>query len=311
MTAHDRIGDGAFVEVRHLGDATVAVVSEGESLWAPRYQVPQTEWRRYLPGADAAGRVWFGLNVVLVRLGAALVVIDPGLDDPGTALAREFGERFSSWGIEIVRSPGLAAAMVHLGWESAAVTHVVITHAHLDHYAGTVVAQSGALIPRFPHARHFVGRADWEGNPARAEPDSDLNRRLGTIAEKGLLEVVDGEREIAPGVTLVPSPGETPGHLAVRVTSAGRSLYVLGDLIHHACEVEHPDWVPGDRDGDAMRASRAAARAAVACRPRRGGGRPPRTVPGTEPGCRRWKGHPGAACALGRHPPTRRESENA
>jgi glyoxylase-like metal-dependent hydrolase (beta-lactamase superfamily II) len=184
-------------------------------------------------------------------------VIDPGLDDPGTALARDFVARFSSWGIAITRSPGLAAAMAQLGWEAEAVTHVVITHAHFDHYAGVVIEQDGALVPRFPNARHFVGHADWEGNPERAEPDSDLNRRLGAIFASGLLEVVDGEREIAPGITLLISPGETPGHLAVRVDTADRALFVLGDLVHHACEVEHLDWVPGDRDGDAMRASRA------------------------------------------------------
>ena len=257
MTADDRTVDGAFVDVRHLGHATVAVVSEGESLWAPHYQVPEAEWRQYLPDADAAGRSWFGLNVVLVKLGEALIAIDPGLDDPGTALARDFIARFTSWDIAIVRSPGLAAAMAQLGWEPEAVTHVVITHAHFDHYAGAVIERDGALVPRFPNARHFVGRADWDGNPDRAEPDSDLNHRLGMIGEQDLLEVVDGDQEIVPGVTLLPSPGETPGHLAVRVSSGGQSLYVLGDLVHHACEVEHLDWVPGNRDGDAMRVSRA------------------------------------------------------
>ena len=256
MTPHHRSVDGPFLDVRRMGEATVAVVSEGELLWAPRFPVPEAEWRRFMPGADAKGRVWFGINVVLVQLGDALVVVDPGLDDPGTALERDFVRRFASWGIEIVRSPGLAAAMDQLGWEPESVTHVAVTHAHHDHYAGVVVEREGELVVRFPNARHFIGRADWEANLDRTRPDSDLNRRLGAVDRFGLLELADGEREIVPGIALLPSPGELPGHLAVRVRSAGRSLYVLGDLVHHACEVEHPDWAPPGRDVDALRASR-------------------------------------------------------
>ena len=110
---------------------------------------------------------------------------------------------------------------------------------------------------RFPNARHFIGRADWEGNPGRTEPDSELERRLGAVERRGLLELVDGEREIAPGVALLPAPGETPGHLVVRVRSAGEELYVLGDLVHHACEVEHPGWAPPHADAATLAATRA------------------------------------------------------
>ena len=139
------------------------------------------------------------------------------------------------------RSPGLVAALSDLWVTSDDVTHVVITHAHGDHYAGVVAEHDGELAVRYPRARHFIGRADWEDNPDRALSNSEVSRRLGAVARLGLLDAVAGEHEAAPGVTLLPTPGETAGHLVVRIESEGERLYVLGDLVHHACEVAHPD----------------------------------------------------------------------
>ena len=71
-----------------------------------------------------------------------------------------------------------------------------------------------------------------------------------------MLDLVDEETEIVPGITLLSAPGETPGHCIVRVQSQGDSFYYLSDLFHHRCEVEHPDWVSPGRDQAAMRQSR-------------------------------------------------------
>jgi glyoxylase-like metal-dependent hydrolase (beta-lactamase superfamily II) len=246
-------GPSDYVASRRAGDATVTVISDASLHWAPRFPVPETEWRAAMPEADAAGRVAFGLNVVLIQTPDAVVLVDPALDDPGSAFDAEFSR---SVGVEIVRSPGFAAALRELGVASGSVDHVVITHAHGDHYAGVTFERDGEPVVRFPNARHWLGRADWEGNLGRAQATSELNRRLGAVERLGLLELVDGEREIAPDVALLPSPGESPGHLAVRLRSAGESVYVVGDLIHHACEVEHADWAPAGRDLTALRASR-------------------------------------------------------
>jgi glyoxylase-like metal-dependent hydrolase (beta-lactamase superfamily II) len=56
------------------------------------------------------------------------------------------------------------------------------------------------------------------------------------------LELVAGEHQLADGVTVLPAPGETVGHQIVRVHSAGETLYLLGDLYHHAIEIEHPTF---------------------------------------------------------------------
>lgn len=241
-----------FVASRRIGQAIVTIISEGTLRWAPQFPVPEAEWRAAMPDADERGVIPLGINVALVRTGDACVLIDPGCDDPASAWQREFAGRFEG----VTRTPGLTAALNGLGVSPEQITHVLITHAHGDHIAGLTVRQDDVSVPRFPRARHFIGRLDWEGNPARERPESDLARCLGAVARAGLLEVVDGDREIVPGITMIPAPGETPGHSIVRVRSDGEAFYYVGDLYHHACEVMHPDWVSPGRDLVAMRASR-------------------------------------------------------
>lgn len=241
-----------FLATRRVGDALVTVISEGTISWAPRFQVSEEERRRAMPEADAEGRLLLGLNLVHIRVGDASVVVDAGCDDPASAWQREFAQKWPG----VTRSPGLAAALARVGETAERVSHVLITHAHADHFGGVAVEQGGGLAPRFPRARHILGRHDWDQISARGDPGSDLAARLGLIDRHGLLDLVDEELDVVPGLTVIPAPGETPGHFVVRLTSAGRCFYYLGDLFHHACEVEHVDWAPPNRDLAALRASR-------------------------------------------------------
>ncbi|HET9016243.1 MAG TPA: MBL fold metallo-hydrolase [Thermomicrobiaceae bacterium] len=250
MSGSTRLAD--YVDQRRIGDATVTVISEGSLVWPPKFPVAESEWRAAMPEANEAGEVKLGLNLAHVRLGDASIMIDPGCDDPGSAWQQGFARRFK----DVTRTPGLARALELIGERPDEITHVLITHGHGDHFAGTTVEHGDELVARFPNARHYIGRADWEGNPYRERPDSEIAMSLGTIDRLGLLETVDREREIVPGVTMVPAPGESPGHSVVRVRTGGGSFYYLGDLFHHACEVSHPDWVSPGRDQAAMRASR-------------------------------------------------------
>jgi len=49
---------------------------------------------------------------------------------------------------------------------------------------------------------------------------------------------------ISPEVRLVPTPGHTPGHVSVRIESAGEVGLITGDMVHHPCQLAHPEWSP-------------------------------------------------------------------
>jgi glyoxylase-like metal-dependent hydrolase (beta-lactamase superfamily II) len=233
---------------RRFGDAIVTLICEGTFPWNLELQAPEAAWRRAMPEADAGGAIMLGINVAHIRLGDASILVDPGFDDPSAVPSPHFPG--------LVRSAGLLAGLRAIGVVPGQITHVLITHTHDDHFAGVTTMRDGRRVARFPQARHVVGRPDWEGNADRERPDSALAVHLGTLDRLGLLTPVEGEQEVAPGVTMVAAPGESPGHCIVRVERGGEVCYIVGDLFHHACEVAHPDWVSPGRDLHAMRASR-------------------------------------------------------
>jgi aryl-alcohol dehydrogenase-like predicted oxidoreductase len=242
-----------FVDARSIGRAAVTVISEGEMRWAPELRAPEDEWRAAMPEADAEGAIPLGLNVVHIRTPHASILIDPGFDDPDSAWQSAYAAEVPG----LRRSPGLEVGLAGIDVAAEEITHVLITHAHTDHYCGVTRDRDDMRVPRFPNARHLVGRREWEGNPERERRGSDLAARLGMVESAGLLDLVDAEEEVAPGVRVIPAPGESPGHCVVRLRSEGETFYYLGDLFHHPCEVEHPDWVSRGRDPAALTVSRA------------------------------------------------------
>ena len=238
-----------FVASRAIGAATVSAISDGSgrSSIMRELLVPRDEWRREIE-ADDQDEIELGYNVAHVAIGDASILIDLGFDDP-TPDSQWKAPRHQ-------RSPGVVAGLATLGVTPEAITHVLITHAHGDHVAGGSVERDGVWTPRYPNATHFIGRADWEGNPACDDPRSLLARHLGPVAAAGRLELVDAEREVVPGVTMIAAPGESPGHCIVRVSSEGETFYFLGDLFHHPCEVPHIDWACRGRDAAALEQSR-------------------------------------------------------
>jgi len=116
------------------------------------------------------------------------------------------------------------------------VTDVVITHAHFDHINGLTKVVDGRRVPTFPAARHYLGAGDW--NPAEF---GDLeNNTLAVIEQHGLLTLVRGPLELAPGLDIMPAPGETPGHQLLHVQTGEREAYITGDLYHHTLEFDEP-----------------------------------------------------------------------
>jgi glyoxylase-like metal-dependent hydrolase (beta-lactamase superfamily II) len=242
-----------YVASRQFGEATVTVISDGSIRGKVALPLSESEWRPAIPEADAEGMISYGLNFLHIQIGDASIVVDPsGLDDPTSGMIEDFVKSYPSYTL----TPGLEAGLASIGVGLEDVTHLLITHGHLDHFRGMVTERAGQQVPRFPNARYLVGAGDWDSRYLAEKPDGARMLCYGTVERAGQLETVAEDREFVPGVTMIPAPGESPGHCIIRVRSGGESFYYLGDLFHYAAEVEHLAWMDPGRNAKAMRPSR-------------------------------------------------------
>ncbi|MFF1510854.1 MBL fold metallo-hydrolase [Streptomyces sp. NPDC058326] len=149
--------------------------------------------------------------------------------------------------------PGsLPELLTAAGIDRADVHTVVLTHLHEDH---TGWASDASGQPFFPRARYVVQRAETAALDRR---DPVWDWVVAPLRASGQLHEVDGRHRLRPGVTLLPTPGHTPGHQSVLVERAdGRDVLVTGDLLVHAVQLAAPSVAYAhERDPDAARASR-------------------------------------------------------
>src|SRR5207248_610662 len=110
---------------------------------------------------------------------------------------------------------------------------VILTHLHFDHAGGcTYLNESGELRPAFPLARHVVQRREWEDAAGRLPElrGAYFERDFLPLQDAGLIDFVDGDAQIAPGVSVRLAPGHTRGHQLVLIESAGATAMYPCDL---------------------------------------------------------------------------------
>jgi len=215
-----------------LGDFTCWCVSDGghtytvESLFAnvPREQA-EAELRRLGQPAESVTTPYTHL---VVNTGSHWVLTDMGA-----------GPLFPTTG----QLPGNMKAA---GIDPGQVDVVVITHAHPDHIGGVLDGEGGLA---YPNAHYFLWKDEW----AFWTSDQALEKwpqewalliRKALTAMEDRLSLVEREGEIVPGVSVIPTPGHTPGHMVVSFQSGREELLYVGDAVLHTLQLEHPDWLP-------------------------------------------------------------------
>lgn len=226
----------------NVGDVKVTLVRE-LSLWIPfeallpEYDPQVIEANRswLAPNfLNDAGEMSLSMHALVLESQGQVIVVDTCVGDrpvPGQ-------EQISFIGDQFIRD--LAAA----GYPPERVDAVLCTHLHFDHVGWNTRLVDGKWVPTFPNARYYFGRVDYEywdaGHEGFALTFGDAVR---PVMEAGLAELVEMDHRINDEVWLEPSPGHSPGHVSVCISSKGENAVITGDLVHHPIQFVHPDWI--------------------------------------------------------------------
>jgi glyoxylase-like metal-dependent hydrolase (beta-lactamase superfamily II) len=223
-----------------VGDIDLIPVNDGD-LHAPKSFWANLDWSTHADLLDAEGRIRMPIGCFVIRTGGRVVLVDAGL-----------GEHDTPWGTGGALPAQLAAA----GFTPDDIDLVVCTHLHIDH-VGWLVHQGA---PFFPNATVRYGHGDWAQFVESADAEPRTVEAMNVLSHEGRLDPIDGDAvALAPGLTALHTPGHTPGHYGLVVSSGEARAYVLGDAVECPLQLDEPDfWAMSDVDPALARRTREA-----------------------------------------------------
>lgn len=199
--------------------------------------IPKTMWSQKAQ-PDDRNRIPLAMRPLVVR-GARTMIIDAGMGDKESEKFHEI------YGVE--RARHLDHTLAEAGLAPEDIEIVLATHLHFDHAGGfTVRDASGRLRPRFPRAQYIVRRGEWEdaAHPSARTRASYLPDNYLPLADAGVLQLVDDDQTIMPGVKVRRTGGHTPHHQMVLIESGGQAAAFVADLIPTTAHLPEV-WVMG------------------------------------------------------------------
>jgi glyoxylase-like metal-dependent hydrolase (beta-lactamase superfamily II) len=234
-----------------VGDVRVTRIIELESAFPPEVmmagltqeKVQSIAWLRpHYAGSE--GMLRYSVHAFLLESEGRRILIDTcvGNDKP----------RSGAW--DQLKVPFLER-LSDAGAPAEAIDFVLCTHLHMDHVGWNTRLVGAEWVPTFPKARYLFGRLEWEhwNNEAHglgdmpqfvadfAALDVAIQDSVTPIVAAKLHDLVDLDHRITGEVSLVPTPGHTPGHVSVVIRSQGQEAVITGDAILHPVQIADPE----------------------------------------------------------------------
>jgi glyoxylase-like metal-dependent hydrolase (beta-lactamase superfamily II) len=196
--------------------------------------VPKIIWERLVP-SDEFNRVKLDLNLLLVKTDGENILIDAGMGDALSEKQKKI------YGIE--KPSELEKKLSELNLTPENIDLMILPHLHADHAGGVVkLDESGKKAPRFPNARHIIQIKEWNDamSPDERTPATYFSENLKILKGFDLLELIDGEDEVAKGIKVKSTGGHTPGHQVVFIEDGNNKILWSGDIIPTASHLKIP-----------------------------------------------------------------------
>ena len=234
------------MQARQLGDVTIARALEIITPFDPLMFFPETtaqDWNPHrewlMPNAmdPETGKLLFCIQSYIVKTPHHTILIDTcvGNDKPRKYLP--------TWHLK--SDTVYLNALAQHGLSPEDIDYVMCTHLHSDHVGWNTRLVDGRWVPTFPNAQYIFSEKEliaWrdEGDPKFSR--QPLIDSVLPIVEAGRAQLVGHDFALDDEVTLEPTPGHTPDHLAIKIHSQGKSAIMSGDLVHCPIQCLCPEW---------------------------------------------------------------------
>lgn len=224
-----------------LGDFTLTSLTDGKFRLdggAMFGVVPKPLWERRAP-ADEKNRIAMTMRPLLVERAGLRILIDAGCGD-------KMSEKESTiYGMD--RAFNLTHSLAEHGLTADDIDIVIASHLHFDHAGGfTMRVGDGPVVPRFPKARYYIRRAEYDDatHPHERNRASYFLENYVPLVDAGVVTFNDEDVEVLPGISVVRTGGHTMHHQLIRIESEGQTAIFTADLMPTTAHVDEP-WIMG------------------------------------------------------------------
>jgi glyoxylase-like metal-dependent hydrolase (beta-lactamase superfamily II) len=242
-----------------IGDVKITRIVESEGPWDGTFILPdatrenmqkERDWL-YPTFSDEKGKLVMSIHSLVIESQGKRIIVD-------TCIGNDKVRSNPAW--NKLQLPFLQDLQKN-GYPRESIDHVICTHLHIDHVGWNTMLKNDKWVATFPNAKYLLGGTEWDffsrsEDPFFKDPVDDSVRPV--IAE-GMTNLVDDKHRVTDEVWLESTPGHTPGHFAVRISSKGQEGVITGDLMHHPVQCRYPEWDDNfDNDGPQAKKTRRA-----------------------------------------------------
>jgi glyoxylase-like metal-dependent hydrolase (beta-lactamase superfamily II) len=225
------------------GQVKITKVVELETTGSMRFILPlaSNEEIQKLPWliphfATEEGRLKMSIHSLIVETPNRRIVVDTGLGND------KEGRGVPTWNN---RKGPFLETMAAAGFPPDSIDTVLCTHLHVDHVGWNTKLVDGTWVPTFPNARYVFGRTEYEHWRDHSETEDKIavfKDSVAPIVAAGRAELIPSDARLTEEITLIPTPGHSPGHMSILINSGGEQALLTGDVAHHPCQMAHLDW---------------------------------------------------------------------
>ncbi len=187
--------------------------------------IPKTLWQQRI-SADERNCIPMMMRLMLIQGEGKNILVDAG---SGNKYSEKFNTIYS-----IEDSLGsLEKGLAENNLSFSDITDVIITHLHFDHAGGSTIISGKEIVPTFPNARYYVQKSqfEWAKNPIESDRASYFANDFEPLIKNNKLIILNGAKDICPGVSVQVTNGHTSGQQHVIVSDGKVTIFYCADLI--------------------------------------------------------------------------------